>query len=90
MVVTQLRSRSAVSEALKAAINTAVAPAPALPTLHSNSSTLSLSLTVTVALDEKAEPPPPEPTFTIGNIFLSSCPGKKGALPFPSLRTDFR
>lgn len=79
--VTQLRTRSAVSEALKAAISTAVAPAAALPALHANSSTLSLSLTVTVALEEKPTPQlPPEPTFTIGNIFLSSCPGKKGAL----------
>ncbi|KAJ7039260.1 protein-tyrosine phosphatase-like protein [Mycena alexandri] len=83
MVVTQLRSRSDVSEALKAAINTAVAPVPALPTLHSNSSTLSLSLTVTVALTEKTAPPPPEPAFTIGNIFLSSCPGKKVRLQGP-------
>ncbi|KAJ6497896.1 protein-tyrosine phosphatase-like protein [Mycena sanguinolenta] len=86
-VVTQLRTRSAVSEALKAAISTAVAPVGALPTLHSNSSTLSLSLTVTVALDEKSAKPapqlPPEPTFTIGNIFLSSCPGKKVRLQGP-------
>ncbi|KAF7362046.1 Phosphatases II [Mycena venus] len=86
-VVTQLRTRSAVSEALKAAINTAVAPATGLPTLHSNSSTLSLSLTVTVALDEKSAPaaplPQPESTFMIGNIFLSSCPGKKVRLQGP-------
>ncbi|KAJ7350247.1 protein-tyrosine phosphatase-like protein, partial [Mycena albidolilacea] len=82
--VTQLRTRSAVSEALKAAISTAVAPAAALPTLHANSSTLSLSLTVTVALEEKPAPQlPPEPTFTIGNIFLSSCPGKKVRLQGP-------
>ncbi|KAJ7124902.1 protein-tyrosine phosphatase-like protein [Mycena epipterygia] len=78
MVVTQLRTRATVGEALKAAINTAVAPA--LPTAHSNSSTLELSLTVTVALDEKAAP---EPAFTIGNIFLSSCPGKKVRLQGP-------
>ncbi|KAJ6593710.1 protein-tyrosine phosphatase-like protein, partial [Mycena capillaripes] len=39
--------------------------------------------TVTVALDEKSAPPPPQPTFTIGNIFLSSCPGKKVRLQGP-------
>ncbi|KAJ7497135.1 protein-tyrosine phosphatase-like protein [Mycena latifolia] len=98
MVVTQLRTRATVGEALKAAINTAVAP-PALPTLHSNSSTLSLSLTVTMALDEKDAPPPAEPPFTIGNIFLSSCPGKKVRLQGPvkgrsgvcrDLHADFR
>ncbi|KAJ7188462.1 protein-tyrosine phosphatase-like protein [Mycena filopes] len=83
MVVTRLRSRSDVSEALQAAINTAVAPVPALPTLHSNSSTLSLALAVTVTLTEKPAPPPPERSFTIGNIFLSSCPGKKVRLQGP-------
>ncbi|KAJ7287740.1 protein-tyrosine phosphatase-like protein [Mycena rebaudengoi] len=94
MVVTQLRTRSAVSEALKAAINTAVTvpvrpDAPeSLTTFHSNSSTLALSLTVTVALDEKLPTTtnpslPGEPAFTIGNMFLSSCPGKKVRLQGP-------
>ncbi|KAJ7502766.1 protein-tyrosine phosphatase-like protein [Mycena galericulata] len=68
-------TRAAVSEALQAAINTAVAPSPPpLPTFHSNSSTLSLH--------EKANDPP-EPPFAIGNIFLSSCPGKKVRLQGP-------
>ncbi|KAJ7078915.1 protein-tyrosine phosphatase-like protein [Mycena belliarum] len=95
MVVTQLRTRATVGEALKAAIDSAVSP-PALPMLHSNSSSLSLSLTVTMAVDEKALPEPP---FTIGNIFLSSCPGKKVRLQGPvkgrsgvcrDLDSDFR
>ncbi|KAJ7755692.1 protein-tyrosine phosphatase-like protein [Mycena maculata] len=70
-----------VSEALRAAIDTDVAPS--LPTFHPNSSILSLS---DPALDEKANSipyPPPEPPFTIGNIFLSSCPGKKVRLQGP-------
>ncbi|KAJ7668402.1 protein-tyrosine phosphatase-like protein [Mycena polygramma] len=83
MVVSQLRTRSAVSEALKAAINTAVTPVATLPTLHSNSSTVSLSLTVTIPPVEKPAQPPSEPPFTIGNIFLSSCPGKKVRLQGP-------
>ncbi|KAJ7675087.1 protein-tyrosine phosphatase-like protein [Mycena rosella] len=81
MVVTQLRTRATVGDALKAAINTTVAPV--LPTTHSNSSTLALSLTVTVALEKAAAPPLPDPPFTIGNIFLSSCPGKKVRLHGP-------
>lgn len=76
VVVPQVRTREAVSEALKAAINTTVQRAP-----DSNSSTLSLSATVTVALNEKANVAP-EPPFAIGNIFLSSCPGKKGPPSF--------
>ncbi|KAJ7072462.1 protein-tyrosine phosphatase-like protein [Mycena amicta] len=39
----------------------------------------ALSLTLTVALDEKSCPPRPD----IGNLFLSSCPGKKVRLQGP-------
>ncbi|KAJ6607770.1 hypothetical protein B0H10DRAFT_2070375 [Mycena sp. CBHHK59/15] len=66
-----------------------------LATFHTNSSTVSLalSLTVTVALDEKnhsapSSSSPGEPAFTIGNIFLSSCPGKKVRLHGPTLHAD--
>ncbi|KAK7057379.1 phosphatases II [Favolaschia claudopus] len=77
-MVSQLRTRSAVSEALAAAINTTVAPSV-------RPSSLSLSLTVAVAMGEKTVPAslPLDPVFTIGNIFLSSCPGKKVRLQGP-------
>ncbi|KAF7321484.1 Phosphatases II [Mycena kentingensis (nom. inval.)] len=55
-----------------------------VPPLRNNatlSEELTAAINAAVALDEKS--PPPEPTLTLGNLLLSSCPGKKVRLQGP-------
>ncbi|KAJ7647482.1 hypothetical protein FB45DRAFT_200177 [Roridomyces roridus] len=62
-IIPPVPTRAAVTEALKAAIDTTV-------------TSVSLSVTVSVAVEERA-------AFAIGNLFMSSCPGKKVRLQGP-------
>ncbi|KAI4526063.1 phosphatases II [Schizophyllum commune Loenen D] len=80
---------------------------PRLLAKHSNASQISLSIAPPLAekefdqdaSDEKSPLTPSTPTFMLGNLFMSSCPGKKVRLQGPvrgrsgvcrDLRTDLR
>ncbi|KAF5373887.1 hypothetical protein D9758_000798 [Tetrapyrgos nigripes] len=102
----QLRTRTQVSEALQAALNSGI---PSLPDTEascdpSDSYVSSVSVSVSVVtLPPPLSPPPSEaaapcsppsspstdispsspPAFTLGNLLLSSCPGKKVRLQGP-------
>ncbi|KAJ3752215.1 protein-tyrosine phosphatase-like protein, partial [Lentinula raphanica] len=95
----RLRTRSHVTEALQAALNSGIKSGSATPveepratTFHSNGSSVSLSITLNPLQAEAQLPsldsiPAPSstatPSFLLGNLFMSSCPGKKVRLKGP-------
>ncbi|KAJ7594693.1 protein-tyrosine phosphatase-like protein [Mycena floridula] len=111
--VPQLRTRSILSEALHAAINSGISPPTEdrpLGSVHSNTSAVSLSLSITappspiltprdsdpdltsdisqkvpVYTEMKAQESTSDPAapFLLGNLLMSSCPGKKVRLQGP-------